>query len=186
MGGEQSMSRKKILLFFQILFKIVGSSIVWIFLTFIPAGLQIYEFLGGDITMLKQLPAWVWFAPLGIYICYSLGRTVYEWLIVPQKIKFSEMQRIHRDLLQSPLKGYKLSGGIDITIPENWNIEDCYVTLEKAVPVYYKDHILIDSDEANLVSSFLEPEFKMLLWKSPFASSDCKINIGENGNTEMG
>lgn len=63
----------------KILFMVLGTSVLWIFLVLIPAGIQIYQFFGGDIYMLNQFPSWVWFAPLFIYIMYVLARTAHEY-----------------------------------------------------------------------------------------------------------
>ena len=134
--------------------------------------------------MFAQLPTWAWFIPLGVYILYVFGRTIYEWLIVPSKIKFSQMKTVHHEKLEEPIGGDSLSGGIDITIPKDWILIDCYVTLEKVVPIYYQDRILIDDKKSAFHSTLLEPEYKRLRWKSPLAGNDCKINIGENRNTE--
>jgi len=73
------MPKKKRISLPKILFSVLGTSVLWIILVLIPAGIQIYQFFGGTVNMLDNLPSWVWFAPLYIYIVYVFGRTIYEY-----------------------------------------------------------------------------------------------------------
>lgn len=73
------MPKKKRPSLLRILFQVLGTSIIWIIAVLIPAGIQIYQFFGGDVNLLNQLPVWVWFSPLFIYAIYVIGKTAYEY-----------------------------------------------------------------------------------------------------------
>jgi uncharacterized membrane protein YbhN (UPF0104 family) len=73
------MPKKKRPSFPKILFGILGTTVLWIVVVFIPAGIQIYEFFGGTINMLNQIPSWAFFVPLFLYIVCVVVRAIYEY-----------------------------------------------------------------------------------------------------------
>jgi len=69
--------KKKKPSFSKILFGVLGTSIIWIIVTFIPAGISIYQFSGGNINMLNEYPSWIWLIPLAVYIIVVATRSIY-------------------------------------------------------------------------------------------------------------
>jgi len=82
-------------------------------------------------------------------------------------------------------RGHTLYTGLEIEIPEGWEITDCYVTIEKMRMVYDKENVLLDPKLSTWLADRKKPEFKRLAWKSPYASLDGKLTIGDNTNKEI-
>lgn len=117
-------------------------------------------------------------------IVYSfIGITIYfvfiviEEMIVPIRIEIVPMQNHHQEVLPKPWDGHGFYAGFDVVIPRNWELTDCFVTLEKITPIYYADRILLDTKFTEWFSDKTKPEYKSLIWKKP--SADYKVNIGE-------
>ena len=106
-------------------------------------------------------------------------------LFIFTKVKIKSTDQTHTEFMPKPFEGFSYLAMLDVEIPKGWEITDCYVTLEKIIPVYYDDRVLIDREFSEWFSDKIKPEFKKLRWKNPNSDqSECKINIGEESNRE--
>jgi hypothetical protein len=80
------MPRRKNPSLFKILIRVIAQSLAGVIITLIPAFIQVYQFFGGTVNMLNQLPPWMFFIPFVIYIFYVIVRTmvVYRNELKPQ------------------------------------------------------------------------------------------------------
>lgn len=146
----------------KILLGVLATSVLWVILVFIPAGIQIYEFLGGSVAMLDEYPAWVWFAPLVMYIIYVAGRTIY--LYRKELDKYNSLKTISRkgeaksnkaekdsiamqDVKNSPVNSYNTTktniAGDGSASMQDVNIKDSFNTSVSYVPPeYYRPELL--------------------------------------------
>ncbi|MGV8025224.1 MAG: hypothetical protein AB2L18_01545 [Anaerolineaceae bacterium] len=121
---------------------------------------------------------------ISVYIIYFLI-IILKYLISNRKIKISHSSEMYDEKFDSLVDGKKFYGFLDIEIPNNWVITDCYITLERKTPIYYEDKVLIREDFSEWFSKNVKSEYKMLHWRSPSSNQDrTKINIGENSNRE--
>ncbi len=121
---------------------------------------------------------------LGIFLSL-IWSLFYESVFVLSRVKFKTNDMGHSEILQPPLRGSNFYGLLDVEIPKNWVITDCYITLEKSVMVYNEDRVLLDSKFTTWLASKTKPEYKILRWKSRYSNEqDGKLNIGENSNIE--
>ncbi len=51
--------------------------------------------------------------------------------------------------MSKPLEGFSYFAMLDVEIAKGWEITECYVTLEKIVPIYYDDRVIIDQNSHN-------------------------------------
>jgi hypothetical protein len=119
------------------------------------------------------------------YLIYISMCAIYEKFVVPRKIKFVQSKKMFDENIQAPFTGKIFYGYLDVLIPSEWIITDCYITLERVIPVYYEDKVLLDRKISEWFSNEIKPEYKMLHWRSPSSIQNAtKINIGENSNRE--
>lgn len=71
------MSRKKKPSLFVVFWEVFANSLLQLIITLIPAAIQIYQFYGGTVKMLENIPSWIWFAPLIVYIAFVVVRSFY-------------------------------------------------------------------------------------------------------------
>lgn len=102
-----------------------------------------------------------------------------------RKIKISHSSEMYDEKFDNLVDGKKFYGFLDIEIPNNWVITDCYITLERKTPIYYEDKVLIQEDFSEWFSKNAKLEYKKLHWRSPSSyQGKTKIDIGENSNRE--
>ena len=128
-------------------------------------------------------------AALAIYcvvgiVLYVILQAIFQ-LFIFTRVKIKPTDQVHTEVMPKPLEGFSYLAMLDVEIPKGWEITDCYVTLEKIVPIYYDDKVLIDQKFSQWFSEKIKPEFKKLRWKNPNSNQgECKINIGEESNRE--
>jgi hypothetical protein len=117
-------------------------------------------------------------------VLHVILQAIYQFFVFT-KVKIKPIQGGHTEVMTKPLEGFSYFAMLDVEIPKGWEITDCYVTLEKIIPVYYDDRVLIDEKFSQWFSDRIKPEFKKLRWKNPNSNQgECKINIGEESNRE--
>ncbi len=113
---------------------------------------------------------------IGFALYYVLV-VIYELLFIHSKIKIVPIKEPYQEFFLEPIEGYNIFTGLDVVVPLDWEITDCYVTLDEAVRYFYED--------GSFYRQKAELEYKLLRWKSPLATTKgCNINIGENSNKE--
>lgn len=117
-----------------------------------------------------------------IYFLFAILRDIF-W--VWGRVKIVSNPNGHQEYVKNgPFEGFDFYIGLDMVIPQGWEITDCYATLEKAIPVYYENRVLLDRKFSEWFFNKTKPEYKALRWKSPLSEDNYKINIGENSNRE--
>jgi hypothetical protein len=117
-------------------------------------------------------------------VLHIIFQTIYQFIIFT-RVKIKPSEQSYSEVMPRPLDGFSYFAMLDVEIPTGWEITDCYVTLEKIVPIYYYDKILIDQKFSEWLSDKIKPEFKKLRWKNPNSNQgECKVNIGEDSNKE--
>lgn len=118
---------------------------------------------------------------IALYIAFQ----VIIQFFVFTRVKIKPTDQTYTEFMVKPLDGFSYLAMLEVEIPKGWEITDCYVTLEKIIPIYYDDRVLIERKFAEWFSDKIKPEFKKLRWKNPNSNqSECKINIGEESNRE--
>jgi hypothetical protein len=79
--------------------------------------------------------------------------------------------------------GHSYFCGLEIEIPKNWDVTECYAILDRTSPVYNKDRKYFEK-EVREILSYSEKQYKRLSWRSPYAPG-CKIDIGGYSNKEV-
>jgi len=117
-----------------------------------------------------------------VYFLFAILRDVFfVWgrvKILPNPKGYSQYVR------NGSFEGNDFYVGLDMVIPRGWEITECYATLEKAIPIYYENRVLLDRKFSEWFFDKTKPEYKALRWKSPLSENNYKINIGENSNSE--
>ena len=129
---------------------------------------------------------------IAIIICWFIGLIIYifamflwQLIFIKYKIKIKPATKLHYDHKKTPIfNGIVNYATLDVEIPNKYEITDCYITLDSVIPIYYEDRVVIDSNFSNWFSEISAPEYKRLVWKTPFSNKDCKITIGDNSNKE--
>jgi hypothetical protein len=129
-----------------------------------PSALVIY----GVATVLLYIP-----------VVYLAGNRI------ARKVQISSAQPIETEILYLPSGKavFVYYCGLDIEIPSGWEITDCYVTLERSIPVYYEDRVLLPKDTTEDIFNRIRPIYRVLAWETPLTPS-YKITIGDNSNRE--
>lgn len=120
-----------------------------------------------------------------LVICFLLD-WVFQKLFVLGRIKISVTKNpLVKSVSCENLIGTMSYGCLDVKIPNGWVITDCYVTVEKITPVYFKDQIILDEKTAEWFSDNTKPEYRMLTWQNQLSEQQItKINIGEKSDKE--
>jgi hypothetical protein len=117
-------------------------------------------------------------------VLYVIFQVIFQ-LVVFARVKIKPTQQVYTEVMSKPLEGFSYLAMLDVEIPKGWEITDCYVTLEKIIPIYYDDGVLVDKKFSQWFSTKIKPEFKKLRWKNPNSNQgECKINVGEESNRE--
>ena len=118
------------------------------------------------------------------YLSYFIILIMHHFCL-NRRIRVSHSNEMREEKFDNLTDGKIFYGFLDVEIPDNWVIEDCYVTIERKKPIYYEDKILIKDDFSEWYSKNIKPGYKMLHWRSPSSYQEkTKINIGENSNKE--
>ena len=135
------------------------------------------NYVGEDIAIII-----CWFIVLILYIIASF---LWQLIFIKYKIKIKPATKAHYEHKKTPyFNGIVNYATLDVEIPNKYEITDCFITLDSVIPVYYEDRVLIDSNFSDWFSEISAPEYKRLVWKTPFSTKDCKITIGDNSNKE--
>lgn len=156
----------------MILFSLVS---YWIVSVFGPFKSELEIILGEDGVSVFYLAT--------VYIAYLLWATVASYLHA-KKIKLRSTYYDEASK-KPPILGHTYYAGLEVEIPENWEITDCYVTIEKAVLIYGQNHVLMNEKFSTWFADKTKPIFKRLRPKSPYAGQDGKITIGDNSKKEI-
>lgn len=123
---------------------------------------------------------------IGLYFIYLLFSILYQWFAIQRRIKIIPSKEYYSETFSEPFKGKNFYGFLEVVIPNKWRITNCYVTLDNIVPIYYDDKVYIGKEFHEWLSSNMNPDYKLLLWKSPLSYQyRTKIDIGENSNKEV-
>lgn len=123
---------------------------------------------------------------LSFYLIYLGVSIIYEIGAVQNRIKITKSKKPHAESIKGENTVCKsLYGCLEVEIPKGWIITDCYVTIEKITPIYYKNKVPLPEEFSLWLSNATKPEYKMLHWKSPYSYHNATIiNIGEDSNRE--
>ena len=122
---------------------------------------------------------------IGLYFIYFIIVYFYQRYAILGRINIISSTAYLSESFTDPYVGKRHYGYLEVVIPINWMITDCYVTLERLVPIYFEDRVLIDLEFDEWYSSNVSPEYKLFHWKSPLSyRNGTKIDIGENSNKE--
>jgi len=122
---------------------------------------------------------------IGFYILYLILSFFYEKYAIQNRIKIKNSKEFYTEKFNDLEDGKKFYGYLTVEIPANWIIANCYVTLERIIPIYQEDNVLLKREISEWYSDQIKPKYKKLRWRSPSSyENSTKINIGENSNKE--
>jgi len=116
-------------------------------------------------------------------ICYT-APSIFVYLLLTffaEKIKNGKIKITPISCTEKTNKnfvGFSYFCGLEIEIPKDWDVTECYAVLEYSNPIYNSDRKYFDK-EIREHFNHSDMRNKRLSWQNPY-SSGCKIDFGEH------